>query len=161
MRAAGTMVPRSLLAAPKTTILPKTSRHSRFFRGKSLPIIQDDVGALAVGGLADLFGPVFFCVVDEHVGAEGAGEFELFLAAGGGDDGAGPEELRHLDGEGADAARRGVDQDALAIFQGARGLDAVVGCQALQGNRGGPVEVQALGEWDEASSRRDGVLRVA
>ena len=36
----------------------------------------------------------------------------------------------------------------------------MVGGQALEWDRGGPVEVQAFGEWDQAPRRRDGVLCV-
>src|SRR5207237_8669967 len=54
-------------------------------------------------------------VVDDLVGAELAHQLDVARAGGGRD--VTTEVLRQLDGEGADAARAGVDQDALARLE--------------------------------------------
>ena len=78
-----------------------------------------------------------------------------------GDDPAGAEQLRHLNGQRSDAAGRGVDEDALALFQGARGLYDVVGGEALEGDGCCLVEAEGVGHRDQGRCGSDGVLRVA
>jgi hypothetical protein len=53
-----------------------------------------------------------------------------------------------------------VDEDALSLLQGTRRFDAVVGGEALQGDGGGLVEVEAFGDGDQVSCRGHGVLGV-
>ena len=77
--------------------------------------VEDDVRAVALGGLAQVRGPVVV-VVDGDVGAQLAAHLELLLGAGGRRDGAAAR-LRVLDGERSDAARSTVNQEGLAVGQ--------------------------------------------
>src|SRR5207245_3552162 len=75
--------------------------------------VEDEVGALAAGGLLGGGHEVLALVVDGEIGAELAAGL-AFLARAGGRDYARPDRLGDLDRRGADTGRPAVQQQRLA-----------------------------------------------
>ena len=77
-------------------------------------VVEDDVGAVAVGGRADLLDEVLLAVVDERRRRRGSRQTSSFSGEPAVVDDAGAERVRELDGHRADAARAAVHQQRLA-----------------------------------------------
>ena len=92
--------------------------------------LEHDVDALAEVGLDQRLGEVLARDVDGGVGAELERQRALLLGRRGRDHAAGAERLAELHGERADAARRGVHDDALARLRSAR--DVRYRCHAVR-----------------------------
>ena len=100
--------------------------------------LEHDVDLGAAVGLAQRGVEVLRVGVDRGVGAELERQRALLLGRGGRDHAAGAVALGELDRERADAARGGVDDDALALGQVRGGLQQVPGAQALDDDAPAP-----------------------
>lgn len=84
-----------------------------FIPGGGANMLDDDIHSVLVGQAVNLFGDGHDTVMNDFVGADGFGFFELFVGARRGDD-ARTEELRDLNGRAPDAAASGEHEDGFA-----------------------------------------------
>jgi hypothetical protein len=99
--------------------------------------------------------------VDRGVGAEGQRELALVLARRRGDDPPGAERLRELDGERADPAGGGVDDDGLPGRDPRRGPEDVPRRRALEDEGERLAVLDAVGDREGQRREGDGLLGVA
>jgi len=134
-------------------------RFQRASSGLAADTVEHHVHAV-VGLLFDDLGEVIFLIVDGVVTAQRGGLVEFLLRGGGAVDfGAGL--AGELDRRGADPAGSGVNQHRLAFLQVAPLVETVLGGEELDGEAGGFLEAQALGDVEQPHRVADGVLRVA
>jgi len=122
--------------------------------------IQHQVDALAVGDLVDLFDEVGLGVVDRMITAEVAGEVEFLGRA------RRSEHFRtclrgQLHRSSADAARGGLDQHSLALFEVTPAEQTAVSGQELDREARGFVETHPLRDRKQRLRIGESVLRVA
>lgn len=114
-------------------------------------VLNDEIDAAFAGEAADFGGPGGVVGVDDKFRAETAGELAFGVGGTGADD-AGAELFGDLNGGGADAAGPGNGEHPLAGADlGAVG-EHVHGGAAGQGERGGGVKVNTLGQAHERAS---------
>lgn len=120
--------------------------------------VNDDVDTMSVGDLVDLCDDIA-TRQDGVLGAVAAGQGELLLGAGCGDD-FGAHGTQQLDEQQADTARGGMDEGPLAGLDLAGLADDGPGRETLQVDSGGLVGSDALGDDDGLGGRDPGELRV-
>jgi hypothetical protein len=123
--------------------------------------LQHHVDALAEVGLDQRLGQVLARDVDGRVGAELERQRALLLRRRRRDHAARPQRLAELHGERADAAGRGVDDDALARLEVRRRAVQVPRGESLEQQRDRRAVADAVGDGERRRSGRGDVLRVA
>src|SRR5215472_8929043 len=124
-------------------------RFQALLPGGDADVLDHHVDAALSGELFDFGGNVLLVVIDHVVRAQFVGLGELGGAAGGGDHAA-LKHLRDLDGRGADAARGCQHQHILARLQPGARHQHVPGSEEDERSGGGGVEVQLVGNRDDA-----------
>ena len=123
--------------------------------------VEDDVDALAAGGVLGNRHEILLAVVDRAVGAEPEARLALFLRTGSGDDGGGAEGGGELDRGRADARGAAVDQEGFARFQAAPLEHVVPDGEVVLRQRRRLDQRQSVRHWQALRQRRHGVFRIA
>jgi hypothetical protein len=127
--------------------------------GSFANVFEDDVDAALVGDAFD-FGVDLLAGVDDHfISAEGAGFFDFFVAANGGDD-ARAENFRDLNSGGADAAASSENQNVFARLKFGAGDEHVPRGDEHQRNRSSFFKRKAGRNWRRVASRRANVFGI-
>src|SRR5690606_14405070 len=138
---------------------PATETGQRATPGVAADAVVDGMDAGAVGEAADLLDEVGAAVVDDMGVAMVAGEGDLLRAAGGADGGC-PDMRKPLAEKEADAACRRMNEDGHAGFDPEGGMDEIMGGHPLEGDGGGNLVGDAVGDAHEAVGGKEAPRRV-